>query len=74
MDYLNHMVARLEHEERVRSVRPVPEFGVHLQARQPNRMLRLAKRSLYVLGSKLVSLGEQMQPPRDMPRTSPVLK
>jgi hypothetical protein len=42
---------------------------------QPGRMGRLVKRSLYVIGRGLVSLGERMQQPRhDIPATFPAMK
>ena len=34
MDYSQHMLARAEHNQMVKSVPPVPEYGYHLQERK----------------------------------------
>ena len=74
MDYMLSKLAQMEHEERIRSMWPVPEYQLPLKARQPNRVLRLARRLLYVLGSQLMSLGAGLQPEPIESSTSPALK
>lgn len=74
MDYMIHVIARLEHEERIRSLQRVAEYDLPLKVNQPNRILRLANRLIYGLGSNLVSLGERLQPRHDLPATASVTK
>jgi hypothetical protein len=66
VDYSVHQIARLEHEERVRSLAPVSEFGRPMKASRPAWILRQVGRLLYALGSRLASLGERMKFGRDI--------
>ena len=72
MDYMIHVIARLEYEERVRWLHSL--YGSNQHSNQPSRMAQLAKRLLYVVGRNLMLLGERMQPRQDMPATAPVTK
>lgn len=54
--YLIAEVARLEHEERVRSLAPIPDFFDPMKADQPGWVSRQIVRSLHALGGGLASL------------------
>ena len=64
MDYNIHMIARAEHNEMARSLRPALEDGNPVKI---NRVGRASRHLLYALGKRLVSLGERMK--RDQDRT-----
>lgn len=59
--YVITEVARLEYEERVRSLAPIPDFFETMKADQPGLLLRQARRWRSVLGNKLAGLGEWMK-------------
>lgn len=72
MDYMIHVIARLEYEERVRWLNSLYRHADYRH--QPSRLARLANRLLYVVGKNLVSLGQRMQLQHDLPATAPVTK
>ena len=54
--YVITEVARLEHEERVRSMAPIPDFFEPMKADQPGWVSRRIVRLLHALASGLASL------------------
>lgn len=54
--YLIAEVARLEHEERVRLMAPVPDFFEPMKADRPGWVSRQVVRSLHAVASGLASL------------------
>lgn len=72
MNYLDPMTQRWEHEERVRWLQSL--YGSPAESNQPNQLTRLVSWLRGIVGSSLVSLGERLQPQRDMPVSSPSMK
>jgi hypothetical protein len=72
MYHMDPITARLEYEEHRRWLHRL--YGNPVKPNKPSRVSRLVQRLLYVLGGTLVSVGERMQPRRDTPTTSPVMK
>lgn len=64
--YLIAEVARLEHEERVRSLTPIPDFGGLMITNEPGWVSQLARRLLAPLGKRLAGLGERMKRGREV--------
>lgn len=61
-----HQIARLEHEQRARSLASVSEFGDPGQAKRRRWLLRQVGHLLYALGYRLALLGERMKHGRDI--------
>jgi hypothetical protein len=66
VDYSVYQIARLEHEQRVRSLAPVSEFGSPMKVSRSGWIIRQAGRLLYALGNRLASLGERMKYGREI--------
>jgi hypothetical protein len=66
IDYTVSMIARMEHEQRIRSLAPVPEYGNSLKADQPRWVAIQAGRLLHALGSGLASIRERMKHQRSV--------
>ena len=68
--YMIHEIGRLEHEERVRSVPCVPEFGGPAITNEPRWLSRQARRLRSALPDGLAMLRERMQGQSDLPGRS----
>ncbi len=66
MDYSVHMLARMEHEQMIRSLAPVPEYGEPVMADQPRWVSKQTGRLFHALESGLASIRERMKRGRDM--------
>jgi hypothetical protein len=60
MDYTRYMVARIEHEQRIRSLAPVPEYDDPVVTDQPRWVSKQAGRLLCALGNGLAAIGEKL--------------
>jgi hypothetical protein len=60
MDYSAHMIARAEHEQMVRSVPRVSEYGDHLLPEHSHRLSRLAAHLLSALKDRFAGLRKPM--------------
>ncbi len=70
IDYTARMIARMEYEERVRSMAPILDDGGPLVIHQPEGVLQQARRLRCALDDGLAALRERMQGNRigDFPR------
>jgi hypothetical protein len=60
MDYSLLQVARTEHEERVRNVRPVYDYQQPAQAAKQGRVQQQMARALVALGGVLMVAGQRL--------------
>jgi hypothetical protein len=67
MDYTAQMIARIEHELRIRSLAPIPDDGYPLADEQPGWASRQAGRLLSALRIGLAVLGRPIKPEHDRP-------
>ncbi len=70
--YLITEVARLEHEERVRSLAPIPDFFEPVKADQPGWVSRQSRRLRDMLERRLPALRKRMRRGQDNPLDAPL--
>ena len=71
IDYTTSTIARMEYEERVRSLAPIPDFDSPPMTDQPGWVSRQAKRLRSVLEYRLAGLGERMKRGREEAPAAP---